>query len=152
MADRFWSKVAKGDGCWEWIGAKIPKGYGRFYWRGKPRYAHRVSLELAGVIVPDDKMVLHSCDNPSCVNPQHLSVGTGFDNMRDAAAKGRVVRVQDWRGERNPKAKVNASQTDEIARSDEPTRVLANKYGLSATRIRQIRREQSGGGFAMEAF
>ncbi len=90
---RFWSKVQKGlpDQCWIWTAGKQGKGYGQFY-RAKrePIGAHRYSWELAnGRPVPAGMQVMHSCDNPPCVNPAHLSVGTCADNLRDCADKGR---------------------------------------------------------------
>lgn len=141
MTDRFWSKVSKSEDCWTWTGASLPRGYGRFYWRGKPRYAHRVSLEIAGIAVPDDAVVRHTCDNPSCVNPAHLRVGSQTDNMRDAAAKGRTVRVGDWSGQNNPKSKLTAEQTALIAKSHLSTSTLAAQFGVSRIRIQQIRRD-----------
>jgi len=89
--DRFWRKVEKGgaDECWPWVGALSPKGYGRFRTTGLVG-AHRFSWELAnGRPVPAGLHVMHACDNPPCVNPAHLSVGTHTDNMRDCRAKGR---------------------------------------------------------------
>ena len=90
---RFWRFVQrKGpDECWLWTGGKAGKGYGQFY-RSKhnPVGAHRFSWEIAnGRPVPSGRMVMHSCDNPPCVNPAHLSVGTCADNHRDKTAKGR---------------------------------------------------------------
>jgi len=154
MTARFWVKVRKGDDCWHWIGAALPRGYGRFYWRGKPRYAHRVSLEIAGIEVPDNAIVLHSCDNPACVNPAHLRVGTQTDNMRDAAIKGRTVRVGDWRGTKNPKAKLSDVETAAIASSSLRTSALAAQFGVSRTRVQQIRRvaKRLGGGWDREVF
>jgi hypothetical protein len=141
---RFMSYVELSDGCWDWTGAALPRGYGRFYFRGKPRYAHRVAVELFTCQqVPDDAVVMHSCDRPCCVNPAHLSVGTQIENMRDASTKGRIVRLQDWRGARNPKAKLSAGQTDEVrrrARSGETTRSLAAEFGITTVRVGQIRR------------
>lgn len=90
----FWQKVDKGteDGCWIWTGARHRKGYGRFAVANRRKvYAHRYSWELAHGPIPDGLFVLHRCDNPPCVNPGHLFLGTNQDNMRDAAAKGRLV-------------------------------------------------------------
>lgn len=93
---RFWAKVQRDgpDECWPWFGEKNNQGYGRFIlWHGRSRtriLTHRLSLQLAGAAVPDDAKVLHRCDNPPCVNPAHLRVGTQSDNMRDALKKGRL--------------------------------------------------------------
>lgn len=86
----FWRRVVKTDTCWLWMGAKS-KGYGRYrIVRGaNSRRCHRVSWELAHGPIPPGMVVMHSCDNPSCVNPAHLSLGTQRDNVHDAIAKGR---------------------------------------------------------------
>lgn len=94
IAQRFWPKVDKRgvDECWPWTGARIPQGYGRMG-AGSPRRSlatHRVSWELAnGATIPSGMIVMHTCDNPSCVNPSHLKLGTTQDNNRDCIAKGR---------------------------------------------------------------
>lgn len=102
---RFWEKVDKRgpDECWEWIGYKNKKRkYGYFNKRSgeKLMLAHRMSWELfSGNPIPVGMVVCHKCDNPSCVNPSHLFVGTMKDNMHDASVKGRIA----W-GERHGKA------------------------------------------------
>ena len=89
LADRFWSKVAKGDGCWEWQGGRTPTGYGVFGMGNTVRGAHRVAWELIYGPIPTDRWILHHCDNPPCVNPQHLFLGDRSTNVRDMHAKGR---------------------------------------------------------------
>lgn len=75
-------------GCWLWIGA-LRAGYGNFWYKGKNESAHRVSWLLHNGKIPDEKCVLHKCDMPSCVNPDHLFIGTQRDNVIDAVSKGR---------------------------------------------------------------
>ena len=86
--ERFWSKVNKTDVCWYWTAYRDDKGYGTFGLNGKLQKAHRVAYELTYGAIPDGAHILHSCDNPPCVNPAHLRAGTRSDNMRDKVARG----------------------------------------------------------------
>lgn len=104
---RFWTKVDRGnkDECWEWKAARNWLGYGTF-WVNDLKYcagAHRVSWEIENGPIPEGMWVCHRCDNPGCVNPAHLFLGTALDDMRDKANKGRSssleVLGEDW-GER----------------------------------------------------
>jgi hypothetical protein len=95
LAERFWRHVLITDGCWLWLGHRRPPPgpYGtiRGDGRGKPLYAHRVAWELHYGAIPDGKHVLHHCDTPPCVRPDHLFLGTQADNDRDMTAKGRNI-------------------------------------------------------------
>ena len=87
---RFQAKVELGPWCWEWRGKRLPRGYGRLSnGRRCEVYAHRYAWERVNGPVPEGLLVLHTCDNPGCVNPAHLFVGTFGDNNRDTVAKGR---------------------------------------------------------------
>ncbi len=94
---RFMSHVSKSDdpnGCWEWTGAVSNKGYGRFNFRGVNTQAHRVSFILAVVDIPEGEQVCHKCDNPKCVRPSHLFLGTNSDNQQDSVSKGRHWQIK----------------------------------------------------------
>jgi hypothetical protein len=97
--ERFWSKVDKTDGCWEWTGTLNGKGYGQIRINGRYVKAHRYSWILHNGNSIDGLLVCHKCDNTMCVRPEHLFLGTQSDNMRDCVEKNRFdIRL----GEENP--------------------------------------------------
>lgn len=87
--DDFWKKVKKTRSCWIWMGAKDRQGYGFFWWKNKQVRAHRFVAEVVKGEKTGNLLVCHKCDNPSCVKPDHLFVGTISDNARDMVSKGR---------------------------------------------------------------
>lgn len=92
LEQRFWAQIEKTDSCWNWTGARNPR-YGMIKRDGRRVGAHRVSWELANGAIPQGLWVLHRCDNPRCVRPDHLFLGNRLDNMRDMGAKGRNCTV-----------------------------------------------------------
>lgn len=139
---RFWLKVNKGPGCWEWTGACNTAGYGLLRVDQRSRGAHRYSYELHVGPIPAGLIVCHRCDNRRCVNPAHLFVGTYQDNMDDMKAKGRGVITR-------PRAKLTDDQVREIrrafARGDASQRQLARVYGVNQMAVsRLVRRETYG--------
>lgn len=111
IAPRFWSKVQKTDGCWLWIGARVPNGYGSLgNVLGRSQVgAHRVSWLLNRGPIPKGMMVCHTCDVRLCIRPDHLFLGGSQANMLDASAKGRIAR-----GSRHGWAKLDAEKVREI--------------------------------------
>ena len=91
---RFWSYVTKTDDCWPWTGSIHNTGYGRMKAKHKQVFVHRVSWEMSNGPIPNGMFVLHRCDNPPCVRPDHLFLGTKGDNNRDRVAKGRSAGGQ----------------------------------------------------------
>lgn len=94
FADRFWDKADRdGEGCWEWHGAMHPVGYGSSWNQRLQRVdvAHRVAWELTHGPLGPDEVIRHRCDNPPCVNPDHLEFGTREENMGDAVQRGRIA-------------------------------------------------------------
>jgi hypothetical protein len=100
VCDRFWNKVnnpGKIDECWEWLGGKQNTGYGIFYFNSILQLTHRYSYEYYNGIIKNKLFVLHKCDNPPCLNPNHLELGTQTDNMKDMSLKNRkaILRGSD---------------------------------------------------------
>jgi len=89
---RFWIRVNKADACWEWQGP-LKRGYGSFYYDHHQGTAHRFSWELHRGQIPAGLQVCHTCDNPKCVRPDHLFLGTCKDNIQDCHRKGRHPRI-----------------------------------------------------------
>jgi hypothetical protein len=121
LGDRFWDKVEKiPGGCWVWTAGKIKRGYGRFRLNGKLVLAHRIAYQDLVGPIPEGLFVCHHCDNLSCVNPEHLFLGTVVDNVDDMMRKGRDVNP---RGEQHGMAKLSENEVVEIRR-----RVAAGEY------------------------
>lgn len=112
---RFWSKVAltaNQDLCWNWRATKHKKGYGNFWFNGQLMRATHISIFYkTGVLPNKGSFACHTCDNPSCVNPNHIFIGTNQDNMNDKVKKGRMSCLK---GESNPKAKLTEGGVREI--------------------------------------
>lgn len=133
---RFWTHIRKTPTCWIWTGTRDKNGYGRFTPRhgSSAKLAHRLIYEaLVGSI--GHRVLLHSCDNPSCVNPNHLNPGSQVQNIVDAIQKG---RARHWCGSSNPKAKLTDEQRAEIVRvanSGISQRSLARRFGIRQSAV-----------------
>jgi HNH endonuclease/NUMOD3 motif len=151
------------DGCWVWTGAKNQNGYGNFFLDGQIMKAHRASYQLHLGCIPEGLQVLHRCDNPSCIRPDHLFLGTPDDNMKDASSKGRLKGSTGYRHskqvrekisnalagkpksekakaaykaskrEASPLSSAHVSQLKELREKGWSFRALAGKFGVSAT-------------------
>jgi hypothetical protein len=133
--EHFMSHVEKQEnGCWLWTAYKMKNGYGTFRAPHRHELAHRVSHELFVGPIPDGFLVMHSCDNPSCVAPHHLSVGTQHNNMHDAAVKGRMRH-----GEKHGRAKLSNKCADEIRNSVGTQKEIAAKYGIRQGTVSRIK-------------
>lgn len=130
-------------GCWLWIGATTPGGYGKLRNKGRTIIASRASWMAHRGAIPEGLCVLHKCDTPACVNPDHLFLGTIAENVEDMVRKGRH-RVPEYRhyafGSRLPQTKLSDAAVLEIRASTSPLAVLASRYGVSQSLISLVRR------------
>ena len=135
---RFEAKFTRGSGCWQWTGSKVD-GYGQLNVNKRPLRAHRVAWTLYVGRIPDGMHVLHRCDNPACVNPAHLFLGTNADNIADKLAKHRQ-RPGGASGTRNGRATITPADVLTIRASSASTYVLGRQYGLDPATIGKIKR------------
>lgn len=129
---RFWSRVEKTHGgCWEWQGSRQTFGHGLLSVKGVNLKVHRISYEIHHGPIPPKMCVRHTCDNPPCVNPAHLVLGTRVDNNRDRDERGRQVAPL---GEAHGMHKLTLEQVHEIrsaAAGGQSKASLARRYGIS---------------------
>lgn len=125
-------------GCWFWLGSLNNAGYGRISIGGKSTLTHRVSWQVRNGPIPDGLFILHRCDIPCCVNPDHLFLGTAKDNMTDCSRKGRLV-VPFARGVDLPFAKLTETDVKAIRLSSESGRQLSKIYGIDQRTINRIK-------------
>lgn len=125
--------------CWEWTRSKNADGYGTITYDGKTWLVHRWAYQLATGVDIGTSQVLHRCDNPPCINPDHLWEGDRFANMSDCFAKGRSsIRPHRMKGETNGSAKLTSRQVIEIRRrlsAGEYQKNIAVEYGVSRSLV-----------------
>lgn len=123
-------------GCIVWTGSTDKCGYGRIWANGRLESAHRASYEAHIGKIPEGLCVLHRCDNPPCINPSHLFLGTPLDNSNDKIAKGRNRKAA---GERHWKAKLTYLQVEAIRNESGVQDLIAKKYGVSQATVSRIK-------------
>ena len=142
LMERFMAKLPTDrteDGCWEWAAYRDRDGYGTFSIQVGTFLAHRVSYMLFIGEIPDGMHVCHRCDNPPCVNPKHLFIGTRSDNMRDMAAKGRGARPPIALGSKNGKSKLTELDVRKIIELSQmhtqTRRQIAQMFGVNRATV-----------------
>lgn len=152
MSDAFWEKVIKLSPaeCWEWSGYTIKAAtsrlpYGVYRYQGKQQRSHRLAYKFTKGEIPHGMLVCHSCDNPSCCNPDHLWLGTYTDNNRDRESKNRGVRISGKRiggdfpkGSRHPNAKLTESDILLIRKDKMQRDEIAKKFGIKPSTVKSI--------------
>ena len=142
--DRFWAKVESTNNCWLWKAGCFTNGYGQFRIGNKKLKAHRVMFLLLKGNIPHGMIVRHTCDNPKCVNPNHLLLGTYKDNAYDRDSKNRGIKGRkihkDQAGEKNPAAKLNVEKVSKIRFMwpDHSYRKLSKLFKISASQVANI--------------
>lgn len=134
----FEEKIEKTDSCWLWKAAKSKSGYGVFSLNRKWMRAHRASYTIYKGPIPDGLLVLHSCDTPDCVNPDHLSLGTPKKNMDEMRERG---RERKRKGNDHPCCKITDEQAQEIRelrKQKVPAKEIAKKFNISFEYVYQI--------------
>lgn len=141
IAQRFESKVMyePNTGCWLWTGALNNNSYGRLAIDNINKLAHRISYQIYKGEIPKDMLVCHHCDIPSCVNPDHLFLGTDLDNATDRMNKG---RFRSLHGEENGSSKLTELQVREILTSSERNKDVAKRLDVSKQMVSQIRKRK----------
>lgn len=140
--ERFWIKVQKTEGCWEWTGARV-SGYGVLGMNGTSVKAHRFSWELHNGPIPKGLHVCHHCDNRKCIRPDHLFLGTDADNIADAVSKGRMAR-----GSRQALSKLTPDEVKQVRAllaEGRTARDIASRFGVFHTTIQAIKEGKSWG-------
>ena len=128
-------------GCLLWEGAINQGGYGRVRWNGKGRGAHRMAWQVSRGLIPEGLCVCHKCDVRSCINPDHLFLGTHRDNVIDMWAKGRGSR-NGLREEDHPKNRLSRAQVFVIKADTRTHRKIAEEYGVCSSTVTRIKTGQ----------
>ena len=142
IQERFWRNVDRSGECWLWTAGTNDSGYGQIKFDGWMQKAHRVAWQLTYGPIPNGNgyhgtCVCHRCDNPRCVRPEHLFIGTHGDNMADKKAKHRQIRNK---GTANGRAQLTESEVVRIRADKRTVRAIAFDYGIGTSQVSRIRR------------
>lgn len=138
IIERFEEKIIPepNSGCWLWLGSIRGSNYGQFSYKKKQYYAHRISYEIYCEPILKDKNVLHKCDTSMCVNPDHLFLGSQYENMQDMNRKKRHgSNSKKISGEKHPNAKLNRKQVEMIREDKRTYMTIAKEYGISRSQV-----------------
>lgn len=143
VEERFFRHIEKTDACWLWQGRLVGKGYGSIGLGGagaKQKLVHRLSYEIHKGQIPEGMVVMHKCDNPRCVNPDHLEAGTQSQNIKDAFARGRKMNLPSGvKGEACGASKLMEADVLNIRESKLSFSKLAAAYGVNKSTIERIK-------------
>lgn len=151
---RFWVKCDRRDddtdACWIWVGGRDARGYGQIGFCDTVLRAHRVSYEIVNGPIPGGMHVCHSCDNPSCVNPHHLWLGTASDNIRDMVRKGRhlpenkhLISRGPWKPIRPAHKRLTREEVRAIVHAPGPHHRIAARFGISRGHVAKLKNDPS---------
>jgi hypothetical protein len=133
--EKFWNRVHKTDTCYEWIAFKDRDGYGVMRWERRHLKAHRISWEIHFGLIPKGKFVLHRCNNPACVHPDHLYLGTQPENRAYCVQCNRQAKGKD-----QGLSKLTERDVLEIRDMPGTTREIGSIYGISSPQVSNIKR------------
>ena len=141
LQDRLLSKVIidTSTGCWVWLGCKRKEGYGRISVKGRSEATHRMSYTLFNGTIPKGLLVCHKCDNPSCINPEHLFVGTDLDNSKDKIKKGRQFVLKGENVSNSILTNTKVMQIRSLCKDGLTLKEISEMFGVSITTIHRVK-------------
>ncbi len=126
--------------CWNWVAGKARGGYGMFWFEGKTMPAHRWAYNYWMGSIPLNQFVCHACDNPSCVNPNHLWTGTSMDNVSDM-----VLKIRQAKGSKQGLSKLLEQQIKSIRSDKRLQKAIAKEFGIHQTQVSNIKTRKQWG-------